>query len=165
MKFSHKLKNFFVTKSQINQINVRPSYYMKILLYALILLSMCNLYLIMSDTSVKMDKTRRKRTTMTSLNRSLRRRRVRRTTTTENINTQREGYKTDLVEYDNVLQVGNRSRSRSRGKHLVTRNCTTVTHLPNTRLHEVVLRTPFVLSYDQQEVLTRVVKKLWWNCR
>ncbi|KAL1455144.1 hypothetical protein WDU94_009259 [Cyamophila willieti] len=43
--------------------------------------------------------------------------------------------------------------------------CTSMHHLPNTRLNEVVLRTSFTLSYDQREVLTKVVQKLLWNAR
>ncbi|KAI5699429.1 hypothetical protein M8J75_002813 [Diaphorina citri] len=50
----------------------------------------------------------------------------------------------------------------------VLSNCTVTQHMqnvPNTRLHQVVLRTPFILTYEQRDTLTRVVKKLWWNCR
>lgn len=145
---------------------------MKILIYELILLSICNQYLTMSVTRNKTAiRVPRNRTsvTRTRLNGSMPLRGNRRTSTKV----------PGLEETSPILHVNGSSKgdqdveTSDELTNAVTglpvlSNCTVTQHMqnvPNTRLHQVVLRTPFILTYEQRDTLTRVVKKLWWNCR
>uniref|UniRef100_A0A8D8Z9C9 C2H2-type domain-containing protein n=1 Tax=Cacopsylla melanoneura TaxID=428564 RepID=A0A8D8Z9C9_9HEMI len=127
---------------------------MKIIIYALMLLIICTHCL--SMTSMRKNRTLvrvRKTTTMSQIL-------VNTTQIVENKTTKARRIKVKVKKNSTKLL-----RSLLTIPDLDESHCTAMHHLPNTRLNEVVLRTPFILSFDQREELTRVVKKLWWNCR
>lgn len=72
--------------------------------------------------------------------------------------------KTRTSTQNSTFQMYDISIASNIAKDLVPQT-TNHMHVPNTILHEIVLRTPFILTYDQRDVLTNIVKKLWWNCR
>lgn len=136
---------------------------MKIIIYGLILLAICNHLITMSVTRNKTSSKAVRSDKNT-------------TRTTQNGNTSilvKRKYKvrvlrtrTSAVPSNNTFCMKETSTIKNISKDLVTQSTTVhMLQVPNTRLHEVILRTPFILTYDQRDVLTRVVKKLWWNCR
>lgn len=129
---------------------------MKIQIYGLMLLSICNHLITMSvvrNTNSSKD--------VGTYNTTIA---IRTGNSSVRVRRKKKVLKTRTSTQNSTFQMYDISIASNIAKDLVPQT-TNHMHVPNTRLHEIVLRTPFILTYDQRDVLTNIVKKLWWNCR